>query len=176
MSQRHSEYERMPDEWYPTPAWVTHTIIPWLERRAKYVWEPAPGKQHMATALRNYGFSVSVSKGDFLQISKPPNDRVTAICTNPPYGVGGQLAVKFIEHALDFNNIDTVCMLLRVDFDSGKTRQHLFGANHVWAHKLILLDRIKWFPGEAGPSTNHAWYCFHKKHRGPATIGYIGKP
>jgi hypothetical protein len=48
-------------------------------------------------------------------------------------------------------------MLLRVDFDSGKTRTPPFRDCPAFAEKVVLLDRIMWFPGTVGPSMNHAW-------------------
>jgi hypothetical protein len=175
MAQRHSEYRRQPDDQYFTPPWVTRCVTPWLAKRATHVWEPAAGNKHVVRALRQEGFNVCLTSNDFLEHTQLPNDRVTAICTNPPYGGGGHLAEKFIAHALDFHHIKTVCMLLRIDFDSGKTRRHLFALNRAWAHKIVLLDRIMWFPGDVGPSTNHAWFLWDKSHKGLPTISYAGK-
>ncbi len=185
MSQRHSEYKRQPDELYETPPWVTRCIVPWLKHYGlQYVWEPAPGSRKMVNELRRLGFDVSYhAKQDFLTAESPRgrdpgldpgcNPEIDAICTNPPYGKGGKLAEQFIEHALILS--DSVAMLLRVDFDSGKTRQHLFGGNPAFSHKIVLLDRIMWFEGSVGPSTNHAWFCWRRTHQGRPTISYAGK-
>ena len=71
-------------------------------------------------------------------------------------------------------------MLLPVDFDSALTRAKFFGDCGQFSGKIILLRRIKWFPGEAGPSTNHAWFIWRSNGRGFArpTISYAtpGKP
>jgi hypothetical protein len=48
-------------------------------------------------------------------------------------------------------------MLLRCDFDSAKTRGHLFGRCPEFAKKLTLVERIRWFEYyPASPSFNHA--------------------
>jgi hypothetical protein len=83
------------------------------------------------------------------------------------------LAVKFIEHALEL--VPIVAMLLKIDFDSGRTRQHLFRNCPAFACKIVLLDRIEWFPGEYGSSTNHCWMIWDQEHSGPPIIAYAGK-
>jgi hypothetical protein len=100
---------------------------------------------------------------------------VDGVCTNPPYGVQGKLACQFITHALAL--VPVVAMLLRVDFDSGKTRVHLFRDCKAFAHKIVLMDRIVWFEHEdaAGPSDNHAWFLWDKQHEGAPTISYAQK-
>jgi hypothetical protein len=79
------------------------------------------------------------------------------VVTNPPY----ELAQQFIEHALRITepHRGLVAMLLRCDFDSARTRQHLFAQCPAFAKKLVLTKRIVWFaPAKASPSFNHAWY------------------
>ena len=110
---------------------------------------------------------------NFLAKTALPDDRIDCIVTNPPYGIGGRLASQFIAHAIEL--VPLVAMLLRIDFDGGKTRTHLFRDCPVFAQKIVLLDRIMWFPGDVGPSTNHAWFIWNERHRGPATIGYGGE-
>ena len=93
---------------------------------------------------------------------------------DPPYGENkrGELAVKFIEHALALG-VPRIATLLRVDFDSAKSRQHLFRRCETFAGKVVLLDRIKWFEGLSSPSDNHAWFTWSCGHVGPPTITYI---
>ena len=71
-----------------------------------------------------------------------------------------------------------VAMLLRVDFDSGKTRVHLFRDNAAFTHKIVLLDRVVFFERDDGtaeaPSDNHSWYLWDTRrvYRRPPTISY----
>jgi hypothetical protein len=176
MSQRHSGYQRQADDTYETPPWVTQLLVPYL-RRCRHIWDPANGPaSKIAGALRQRGFKVSATNDDFLARTVLPRGDIDSIVTSPPYGANGRLACAFIVHALEL--VPVVAMLLRIDFDSGKTRPHLFGDCASLAGKIVLLDRIVWFEreGASGPSDNHAWYLWDKRHRGPPTINYAGRP
>ena len=98
------------------------------------------------------------------------------LITNPPYGDRrrGELAVAFIEHALKLK-IPRIAMLLRNDFDSAITRQHLFRNEPRFAFKLVLLNRIKWFDGPSSPSDNHSWFVWSQDNEDMPTIRYIGR-
>jgi hypothetical protein len=129
----------------------------------------------LVVALRAEGFSVTATADDFLVRNALPHSRVEAAVTNPPFGSSGRLACQFIAHTLEL--VPIVAMLLRIDFDSGKTRTNLFRDCQAFAHKIVLLDRIVWFErkGAPGPSENHAWFIWNAQHRGPPTIGYASK-
>jgi hypothetical protein len=173
MSQRNSGYRRQVDDVYETPEWVTHVIMHLVERRR--IWDCANGPaSQIAHALRQHGFSVVATDDDFLTKTSAPAD-VDTIVTNPPYGASGRLACNFIAHAIEL--VPVVAMLLGVDFDSGKTRTHLFRDCRAFAGKVVLLDRIPWFAreGKAGPSENHAWFIWNRHHHGLPTIEYTGK-
>jgi hypothetical protein len=178
MSQRISDYTRRADEDYATPAWVGHAIATPLQLiNVRSVWEPATGAGKLARALRLEGFHVAETKDDFLKRSEPPEE-ADAIVTNPPYGEDrrSDLACAFIRHALDMP-VDVVAMLLRVDFDSAKTRVDLFRDNRRFAGKIVLLDRIVWFERKgAAPSDNHAWFIWdgNQRRRYPWTR-YVAK-
>ena len=172
MSQRNSEYPRLADDDYATPAWVAGTIAPYLhDLGVSNIWEPAAGAGSLSAALGAEGFNVLATSGNFLTESAPPF--IDAIVTNPPYG-RGDLAGSFIRHALTLD-VNAIAMLLRVDFDSAKTRVDLFRDNSHFAGKIALLDRIVWFdrPG-AAPSENHAWFVWGRKSS-PPWIRYAGK-
>ena len=177
MSQRRSEYPRQDGEDYRTPAWVAAPIARHLRKRnVANVWEPANGAGHLTAALEAERFTVFPTGGDFLERMKMPDGDIDGIVTNPPYGEKGrnELAVDFIRHALTFP-VRVVAMLLTVDFDSAKTRAHLFRDNRRFAGKIVLLDRIVWFerPG-AAPSANHAWFVWEGYQRFPRIL-YAGK-
>jgi hypothetical protein len=58
-------------------------------------------------------------------------------------------------------------MLLRVDFDSAKSRRHLFADCPAFAGKIVLTKRIRCIEGSTGsPSFNHAWFVWDRQHRG----------
>jgi hypothetical protein len=170
MAQRVSGYDRVPDDRYETPGHITATIVPYLCNRALRIWEPAHSPaDKLGDALRAAGFHVTSTADDFLQCRDPPD--IDALCTNPPYGRQGRLAEAFIRHALALK-VPHIALLLPVDFDSGITRTALFGACPMFAGKIVLRRRIKWFPGDSGPSTNHAWFLWDREHRGLPVLRY----
>jgi hypothetical protein len=174
MSQRNSGYVRQRDEAYDTPPWPARALAPFLRQRgATHLWDPAAGAGNLVGTLREEGFRVAGTTDDFLARSSA-QPGVDAIVTNPPFGFGGRLACRFIEHALELAPI--VATLARIDFDSGRTRVHLFRDNPTFAQKVVLLHRIVWFEreGPAGPSENHCWLIWDRRHRGPPTIAYAG--
>jgi hypothetical protein len=178
VAQRNSDYERQANEEYETPEWVVAALTGSLVRLGGLrVWEPAPprrGDGKLAKALRQVALEVVVTRGDFTRRNVPPPG-VRAVITNPPYGENGraEMAMAFIRHALEMPEIELAAFLLANDFDSGKTRRDVFADCAWWAHKVVLLDRIVWFPRPgAAPSTNHAWFIWDKRQVGDPTISY----
>jgi hypothetical protein len=176
MAQRTSGYARQRDDEYETPTWVTQVVVPYLRKRCSKVWDPANGPaSKIASVLRDEGISAATSNDSFLARTSLPDIHIGGICTNPPFGVGGRLGCQFIAHALEL--VPVVAMLLRVDFDSGKTRTPLFRDCPTFVGKIILLDRIVWFePPIASPSENFAWFLWNRTHQGPPTISYARRP
>jgi hypothetical protein len=174
MSQRVSGYERKPDESYETVSWPIAALLvqlPGIQR----AWDPCGGTGRLVATLRRQGVEAFGTCDDFLARVELPL-HVSHLVTNPPYGENrrGELACKFIEHALELN-VPHIAMLLRNDFDSAFTRQHLFRNNPRFAGKLTLLHRIKWFEGPSSPSDNHAWFLWDRNHRGPPIIRYVSR-
>jgi hypothetical protein len=156
---------------YETPAWVTLALVPHLPKISGKVWEPACGSGKMVAALRQAGLDViggGIADGaDFL--GQPAKSGIGAIITNPPCA----LAREFIERALDFNGVRVVAMLLRADFDHAATRAHLFDGCPMFAKKVVLTKRIRWFEDSRGsPSFNHCSMIWDRLHRGPPTLAY----
>lgn len=149
MSQRHSDYDRIPGDTYVTPQWVydaLYAVEPW----AKLAWDCAPAEAEF----------------DFL--SRPWGGK--AIATNPPFA----LAPKFCRHAIGCAR--KVAMLLPLGFDAAKSRRDLFADNRAFKAKYTLTRRIRWqnlIQAKAGPSSNHAWYVWDRDHSGPPTMGWL---
>src|SRR5262245_49849948 len=143
MSQRESGYQRKPLDQYETPTWVTRALIPHLPQFTGKGWEPACGSGKMVAALQQAGFDVvgsDITLGvDFL--GQAPKTGVSAIITNLPCA----LAREFIERALHFDDTRIVAMLLRTDFDHAARRRHLFTDCAMFAKKVVLTKRIRWF-------------------------------
>jgi hypothetical protein len=171
MVLRGADYPREPDEHYQTPAEPVRALIPLLSNIAA-AWIPSDrGRNSMiATILRSHSIETVSTDIDFFNTREPPSD-IDGIVDNPPYGTGGRQAVAFAEHALQL--VPFIALLLPVDFDSGRTRSHLFRDCPSFAGRLILLQRPVWFPGgPAGPSANFVWLIWNRAHSGPPTVHY----
>lgn len=177
MSQRDSGYDRKPDDFYETPAWVTNALQPHLVG-VRMIWDPAAGKGAMVKVMNTWPI-VKVRASDlrtgtdFLGANTVAGELPfdTIVC-NPPYSMGQ----AFIEKALQLTRKPRgrVAMLLRTDFDHAKSRKHLFGGCPEFSRKIVLTSRIRWFAGTTGsPSFNHAWFMWDWANMGrPATIRY----
>lgn len=178
-----SNFERAANEHYQTEEWATEALLRRFPLDGYLVWEPAAGGHKMAKVLRKHAAAVWTSDiayygvhhdetFDFIsgRISPMLQSHPDAIVTNPPYGKGNRLAVKFCELALE-RCAGNVAMLLTAKFDFGKTRHHLFRDNPRFIAKINLVDRISWAGnGETG-TEDHAWYVW-----GPAWPGHVARP
>jgi hypothetical protein len=96
---------------------------------------------------------------------------------NSPYGERrcGELAVRFLEHALTLP-VQYIAALLPIDFDSAISRQHLFRRCPSFIGKIVLLGRLRWLPDSTGsPSTNHCWGLWDRANVEASTIRYASK-
>lgn len=174
---------------YQTEAWATEALLRNLPfEPGTVIWEPAAGNHMIADVIRSAGDLEVVTSDietyerkhdfifDFLQEVSPHSAKADCIITNPPYGKGNRLAVEWAERALSRCH-GFVALLLTAKFDFGKTRHHLFRDNRRFAAKIVLVDRIQWFPGETTGTEDHAWYVWGSAHGSSArpAIIYEGK-
>jgi hypothetical protein len=99
-------------------------VVPYLRPRIDHACDPAEGEGAMVRVFNQAGVPTIGTGGDFPAQTRLPDPRINTVITNPPYGYSGKLARQFVEHALEL--VPIVAMLLRVDFDSGRTWPHLF--------------------------------------------------
>lgn len=190
MSQKASGYARIEGDAYFTPEWVTEALM--AVERIPYggVWDPAAGAGHILRPFAAAGHTVwgtdilpadnRIRIGDFFE-QRLGESVISAIVTNPPYGKGGRLAVKFIERAIELmrgapGGHGMVAMLLRVDFDSANGRRPIFDDHPAFAAKYTLTKRIRWANLEqsaSGPTENHAWFVWRWDRR-PGEQRYYG--
>ena len=93
----------------------------------------------MCAVLRRAGYRVhssDIASGEDFLRSAAPNG-CNAVITNAPF----RWARQFIEHALRITepHHGLVAMLLRVDYDSARTQQHLFAHCPAFAMKVTLI-------------------------------------
>jgi hypothetical protein len=160
----HSNFERVPQDRYETPEWVSEIILPYIEHIG-CTWEPACASGKMVRVLASNGRWVVdtdiQTRDDFLKTECTPLASVRAIVTNPPYQRG--LAQQFVEHALDLMQPcgGLVAMLLPEGWDMAQERIHLFEGHPAWRRKIAIRKRIRWFEGTKGnPRAFHAWFLW----------------
>ncbi len=186
MGKHEAGYLRIDKDFYPTPAWPVWALAGHIRLAGKFVWEPAAGAGHMAETLKAIGASVYCTDieyrgydlsavADFLTV-KPPAD-IHGIITNPPWSLARQFIERGLIHIADGK---LLALLLPADFESAKTRQHLFGGCPYFAAKIVLTRRIMWFEAPAGerksPKENSAWYVWLGEPRSrPPIILYAPK-
>jgi hypothetical protein len=178
MAQRNSEYTRKARDLYETPEWCTRALVPHIPQGVRTIWEPCAGNGKMSRELAAAGYTIAASDiepgdgiehGDFFKETRWPD----AIITNPPFDIARQVVERALEMTAPGRGF--VAMLLRVDWDSAKTRRHLFADCPAWSKKLVFTKRILWIENPGGcqsPSENHAWYCWCHQHEGLAQIAY----
>lgn len=194
-------YAREDDDFYPTPAWCTRALLRGLAELndhkfvsdwinvSKYpedsvVWEPACGDGAICKELPEVGKLIAtdlVYRGygeggiDFLESESPhPEGFVDLLVTNPPYG---KLADRFVDHGMEFvksGDVAVMAMLLRNEWDSAKSRTHLFTPDSHFLSKIVLTSRPRWFPDSTGsPRHNYSWFVWMDEAEGvPPTILY----
>jgi hypothetical protein len=178
MVMRGANYPRKPDEFYETPAETTRVLLDMIEFNKRRVVDPAFGNLAILRVLNEYKYTTAgsdLAKG-YNFLADRFRWRNCDIVTNPPFGPGGRTAVDFIARALDVTSLwdGKIAMLLPVDFDSGSTRYRLFGNCPVFAGKIVLTNRIRWFNGKSG-STNHAWFVWDRTHQGLPWLRYAAQ-
>jgi hypothetical protein len=183
-------YERIQDDFYPTPPEYVDCLAHYLNVAGMKVWEPACGEGHISKRLIQLGAYVIstdlIDRGygkaplDFLKCPRVPpaltkgGGRI-GIITNPPYG---ELADRFLAAALELTApVDgIVAMFMRNEWDCGDKRTApFFEGNPAFAMKIVVTKRPRWIAGSTGsPRHNYAWYVWdHRQAGAPATIHYI---
>lgn len=182
-----SEYPRQARDTYPTPREPIMSLLRVVSFN-KRVCDPCCGGGQLMRVVAEHAYKVcgfdiepwgQYPKLNFLFDTFPFTEPdvwsgYPDILTNPPYGVQGRLAMAFIERSLAVTSqwSGKVAMLLPVDFDHGKTRQHVFRDCPAFKHRVILLDRIKWFNNEAGSEWN-TWFVWDWTNRAKPTVIYV---
>ena len=179
MTIRASSYARQENDCYQTEPWATEALLKFFPVQGCRVWEAAAGNHLMADVLREHGAEVFTSDiktysrdhdriFDFLQEKDVAvNLDIDALITNPPYGKYNYDAMRFANLALKRCR-GMVALLLPVKFDSGSKRLNLFRDNPRFRAKIVLVDRIRWFPGTTTAGTeDHAWFVWCEEGRVP---------
>lgn len=188
-----SGYARNENDFYPTEPAATQVAanffqehFPWVKK----VWEPAAGAGDMARVLRQ-SFQV-VDTDKFPQVIAGLDDDEQAelsfdflvdlptfdfdgIITNPPYG---DLAEEFAKKCVEYTRTMGVpsALLMRLEYDSAKTRRYLFKDCPEFYAKVSLLWRPRWVAESTGsPRHNYAWYIWSPIKTNSAQLHYADR-
>ena len=82
----------------------------------------------------------------------------------------------FVRHALDLS--PRVIMLAKLQFLAGVGRSDILERRglarvHVFRDRLDMMHRADWTGNKATQAISHAWFCWDRNHRGPATFHRI---
>jgi len=173
-----SGYSRTDHDFYPTPSWVTASLLKHATLRGP-VWEPCCGDGAIARVIEQHGLAVvgtdlvhhGYGKGgvDFFACNEFPAG-CRAMVTNPPYGEGGvgqrgtnisKGMLRFVRHALELTERANgqLALLVRYQWTAGRRASDLITSGPLDA-VMALKRRITWF--DRGKDTNagqhhHAW-------------------
>ena len=102
-----------------------------------------------------------IIQADFLQWQPDTNKNI--IIGNPPFGLRGNLALKFINHSAQF--ADFVCFILPQLFDSngkGSCKSRVKGYNLIHSE---IVDSSFYYPGGADVEVNCVFQIWSKLHQ-----------
>lgn len=187
MSERHSEYQRDPLDFYKEPAWSVELLAE-AERFTGSIWDPACGSGTIPKVFAARGHLVRASdiadrgqeiQADFLGLATL-NDEADNIVSNPPF----KLAKAFAERALDLAR-DKVALLVQLKFLAAHARYPLFTESPL-KRVLIMSSRPSMPPGHtldedgmldgkepSGGSIDFAWILFEHGFCGEPTISWL---
>lgn len=182
-----SGYDRVSNDFYRTPSWVTAALLKHVRLRGP-VWEPCCGDGAMASVLMEHGYQVVatdlVDRGygrggvDFYLCGSFPAP-CEAMITNPPYGEGGPASrdvrlsrsamLGFVRHslALTAQVEGQLALLVRLQWSAGRKAATLINSGPLDT-VVVLTKRIRWF--DMGPKTkqgqhHHCWLFWDYQRR-----------
>jgi hypothetical protein len=179
MGKHETTYTRVERDCYPSPGWGARALAEHVHIEGLRIWELAAGEGRLARALESLGAHMFASdidphpgldaRFDFLSPGLPPGLRhFDGMITNPAWGEGNRLAVAFIEAGLRriSSHGGFLALLLPTDFDSARTRLHLFHDPRFVA-RISLTSRPVWFERtdgvKAAPKENCCWYVWARQ-------------
>ena len=168
---KRSDFERVPRDFYPTPAAAVLPLIPHL-RGVRTFAEPCAGNGDLVRHLEVYGLRC-VYQGDIAAgqdaLTLDSYGGADAIITNPPWT--RKLLHPLIEH---FQRIAPVWLLL--DSDWAGTKQAV--PYLTSCSDILPVGRQIWIPGTSmHGKDNAAWYRFDVRHTaGPIFHSFRSAP
>lgn len=159
-----ARYPRRDAELYETPEWCTRVLLRTVSFQR--VWEPACGRGAISRVLEGERIDVASTDLHDHGYGTPGIDFLTStdetsrdIVTNPPYDQADAFVRKALE--LTARHQGYVAMLMRHEWDAGKTRDELLAPGSRFFAKIVLTERPVWFEDVvARPRHNFSWYIW----------------
>lgn len=173
MSKRCNEYDRIPRDFYATPAKAVAPLIPYLRAAGiKTFAEPCCGEGDLVGHLESYSlrcaYAGDIATGQDALALDDYGDS-DSIVTNPPWS--REVLHRLIPH---FARIAPTWLLL--DSDWAQTKQAVPFLPHC--SDLLPIGRVGWFKESkhGNGKDNAAWYRFDVRHRaGPVLHPWRGR-
>ena len=168
---KRSSFERVPRDFYATPAKAVAPLIPYLRAGGIRAFaEPCCGDGDLVRILESNGLMCSYA-GDIVTgqdaLARDHYGAADAIVTNPPYR--RDVLHKLIPH---FGRILPTWLLLPADWVS--TLQAVPYLAHC--SDVVPIGRVKWFADTRHQSMeNFAWLRFDARHQGATVIHRRGE-
>lgn len=167
---KRSDFERVPRDFYPTPAEAVPPLLAHLSPGTKFV-EPCAGDGCLSNHLMDAGHHMvdqydiepqhpAVARDDALTAKIDPTWGVACFITNPPWD-------RKVLHPLIIHLSDQAPTWLLFDADWVHTRQALPFLPRL--RRIVSVGRVKWIPGsKMTGKDNCAWHLFDKPKYGAA--------
>ena len=175
-------------EYFPTPPWAVRAMVSTLETNGvipfgafgvNTILEPACGRGHIITPLRELGLNVhgldihdhgiGEPFGDFLT-TPFDDDSYDAVITNPPF----KLAEAFVAKGLRI--AEHVIVLCRLSFLNSVGRYEMHFASPAGNLRTFMpcIERVPMVLGrydpQASTATEFAWFHFERAYTSAATV------
>lgn len=176
-----SNDQRPSGDFYPTSPGATLALLNAYADFPGSVWEPACGDGAITKVLQSRGFTVYSSdlydRGygktgvDFFRQSKPPEEELQSLITNPPYRInrgGVTTSVEhWIDHAWNMPQIRRMAFLMKTTALAGGVRSRVLErCNLAWV--LQFRNRLTFHKDGIAPEDANsgmidmAWFIFER--------------
>lgn len=175
---KRSSFERVPRDFYPTPAEAVTPLLPHLPKRSIFI-EPCAGDGALIDHLKAAGHICSwavdiepqrrdIQRADARELTSFSAD---FYITNPPF----KLASEFVEKSLQLTT-GKVAMFLRLAFLEGVERGSTFPTQPL-ARVWVMSRRVPMWRGEVrdeiGSLMAMAWFVWDHAHKGRPELGWL---
>ena len=167
---KRSDFDRIPRDFYPTPAAAVPPLIPHL-RGVRTFAEPCCGDGTLVRHLESHGLRCAYA-GDIAAgqdaLTVTDFGPIDVVITNPPY-------TRPLMHALIQHLQQIAPTWLLLDHDWAATKQAI--PYLVSCSDIVSIGRLRWIAGTKHTGKdNYGWYRFDVTHKGGPIFHAQGAP